>query len=590
MATSREPLRASGEYRYRLPSLSVPSSRDTDLDASAAVGYESVALFVNRAKAADHQFALTDKNARTVAEICRRLDGIPLAIELAAARVTLLTVNAIDDRLDDRFRLLAGGARSALPRQQTMRATIDWSYELLAEREKRIFEHLSVFVNGFTLEAAVAVVSGDSLDELDVIDGLTSLVEKSLVVAEPDRNEMRYRMLESTRAYAREKLNATGAAETTASRHLRYLRERFAEENELYRRTGNETPLTALFADEAEDVRAAVDWAIGHDLIGAAELLANGRWSTTALFSEGVRRSRDVLRLLPVDEFLLRARLWLSLAWMLFNVRKAEASEAAAQSVRCARSAGDAYVLAMALCTRALLDIHASKFDEAESALEEVESIAPSRDALLDRRLHDAKAYLRLLQGDFDAAAIEYEECGETRRESGDTDGAEHNALNLAEVEHARGRSARAVSLASQAAAHFKSSGDALTVLHALSNLCGYLVALDDLPNSRAAGREALALGMTLDRDGVAVTNAIEHLALIFALEGRYVTAGQLAGYAQGAYERIGYRREPTERMTHERLERLLQTNVAAEEVARLIQLGRSISADRAIALALAEP
>jgi predicted ATPase/DNA-binding XRE family transcriptional regulator len=591
IATSREPLRVSGEYRYRLPSLDVPSAKEaTGIDAGTAGRYESIALFENRAKAADHSFALTDKNAAYVAEICRRLDGIPLAIELAAARVTLLTVQAINDRLDDRFRLLAGGVRNALPRQQTMRATIDWSYELLAEREKRVFEHLSVFVNGFTLEGAVAVASGASLDELDVIDALTSLVEKSLVVGEPDRHGMRYRMLESSRAYARQKLDAIGAAETTSSRHLSYLRELFAEENELYRRTGNETPLTALFADEVEDVRAALDWAIDHDLTGAAELLVGGRWSTTALVSEGVRRSRDVLRLLPEDAFPLQARLWLSLAWMLFNVRKTQASEAASESVRCARAAGEVDGLAMALCTRSLLDIHASRFDEAESALQEVESLTPTRDALLDRRLHDAKAYLRLLQGDLDAAAIEYEKCGEMRRASGDADGAEHNALNLAEVENARGRSARAVSLASQAAAHFKSSGDALTVLHALSNLCGYLVALDDLPNSRAAGREALELGMTLDRDGIAVTAALEHLALVFALSLDYERAAQLAAYAQQGYERIGYQREPTERKTLDRIEQSLREKADKSELVRLEAVGKTLSADDAIALALRDP
>ncbi len=171
LATSREPLKAAGEYRYRLPSLSIPS-RDSarDISATNAVTYEAIALFTDRAQAAEHRFTLTDENAPIVVDICGRLDGIPLAIELAAARVSLLSVKALAEKLDDRFRLLTGGARTALPRQQTMRAAIDWSYQLLEEPERVLFRRLGIFVNGFTLEGAIAVGSGEELEKFDVFD------------------------------------------------------------------------------------------------------------------------------------------------------------------------------------------------------------------------------------------------------------------------------------------------------------------------------------------------------------------------------------------------------------------------------------
>ena len=205
LATSREPLKVAGEHTYRLPSLSLPSA---------------VALFTDRARAADHHFELSDENAPIVAELCGHLDGIPLAIELAAARVNLLSLRAIAEKLSDRFRLLSGGERSALPRQQTMRAAIDWSYDLLGSPEQRLFERLSVFAAGCTLAAATALYATEDVAEDDVLEVLSSLVDKSLVVVEFEEDEPRYRLLESFREYAREKLAARGEQTTMTHRHL----------------------------------------------------------------------------------------------------------------------------------------------------------------------------------------------------------------------------------------------------------------------------------------------------------------------------------------------------------------------------------
>ena len=185
LATSREPLRAAGEYCYRLPSLSLPSPKASrQLSVSEAAGYGAIVLFIDRARAANHRFTLTDENAPIVAVLCRRLDGVPLAMELAAARVSHLSLNALVQKLDDRFEVLTGGDRTALPRQQMMRATIDWSYNLLAAPERRVFERLSVFAGGCTLAAAATVCGGEEAAEVELFNLLSSLVDKSLVVAD----------------------------------------------------------------------------------------------------------------------------------------------------------------------------------------------------------------------------------------------------------------------------------------------------------------------------------------------------------------------------------------------------------------------
>jgi predicted ATPase/class 3 adenylate cyclase len=217
LATSREPLRIDGEHVYQMPSLAAPPVGDS-LTADQSLQYGAIALFVQRAAASDTKFKLTDESAPIVAEICRRLDGIALAIELAAARVRVLPPRQLARKLDERFRVLTGGSRTALPRQQTMHALIDWSYDLLSEREQKVFSHVSIFVGGWTLEAAEAVVNDETPD---IIDPISSLVEKSLIVAEAQET-LRYRLLESTRAFALEKLEQSGERDALARRHAQW--------------------------------------------------------------------------------------------------------------------------------------------------------------------------------------------------------------------------------------------------------------------------------------------------------------------------------------------------------------------------------
>jgi predicted ATPase/DNA-binding winged helix-turn-helix (wHTH) protein len=261
MATSREPLRAEGEYLYRVPPLDVPTEDAQDPEDMLRHG--AVQLFVARARAAESGFMPDARTAAIIAAVCRRLDGIPLAIELAAARTATLGVEGLAARLDDRFRLLTGGHRTALPRHQTLRATLDWSYELLPEPERVLLHRLAIFAGGFTLEAATAIGASAESPKIavsDVVDGVANLVAKSLVWAHVSAGVVSYRHLETTRAYAFEKLTQSGEFEQVARRHAEYYRDLFERAEAEW-----ETRPTAEWLEDyrhwIDNVRAALDWA-----------------------------------------------------------------------------------------------------------------------------------------------------------------------------------------------------------------------------------------------------------------------------------------------------------------------------------------
>jgi len=257
VATSREPLRVSGEYVYRVPPLDLPAEDNQDMED--VLRYGAVRLFVSRAHAAEPRYVAEGPAAAATVAICRRLDGIPLAIELAATRIVGLGVAGVAARLDDRFRLLTGGRRT-LPRHQTMRATLDWSYELLSESERVVLRRLGVFVGAFTLDAASAVAANAGLAASAVADAVADLVGKSLVSTDVGGPIVYYRLLETTRAYAREKLIESAEFDHIGRRHAEYYRDLFRHaEAELETRPTAEW--LSAYRPHLDDVRAALDWA-----------------------------------------------------------------------------------------------------------------------------------------------------------------------------------------------------------------------------------------------------------------------------------------------------------------------------------------
>ena len=284
LATSREALRVEGERTYRLSGLESPPASGR-LSAAEVFNFPATQLFVERAAAAANEFELNDGDAPSVAEICRDLDGIPLAIEFAAARVGAFGVQRIAALLQDRLRLLTGGHRTALPRHRTIKAALDWSYQLLDEEEKTLFRRLAIFVGGFTLEASGTAAGADGAAP-EIADRIASLVMKSLVVAEMVGEHVRFRLLETTRAYALAMLQQSGEADTLSRRHAIYYRDLVEATSRVSARIG----LSAALAPELDNIRAALRWAFapeGDGSIGVALAAASATiWFEMSLLAE----------------------------------------------------------------------------------------------------------------------------------------------------------------------------------------------------------------------------------------------------------------------------------------------------------------
>lgn len=285
LATSRESLNIAGETAYQVPSLSLPAFQKAT-SIKAIKQYESVRLFIDRANAANPNLPLNDANALAIAQICRRLDGMPLAIELAAARVNSISIEEIAARLDDRFRLLTTGNRTALPRHRTLRASIDWSYDLLSDAERLLLQRLAVFAGGFTLEAAESVCAEEN--RFEILDLLSRLVQKSLVLVQLD-NRPRYRLLETIRQYAREKLVESGAEDAVRNFHLDYFMN-FAEVTAPKLHGPEQMQVLDRLDNELDNMRAGLKWSLreGHAEKGLRLAAAlTWFWERRGYWSEG---------------------------------------------------------------------------------------------------------------------------------------------------------------------------------------------------------------------------------------------------------------------------------------------------------------
>ena len=297
LATSRERLAIAGEMVLRVPPLQIPETA-ANLTAAQAHGFEAVRLFAERARELGEEWSLTDATAPAVAAICRRLDGIPLAIEMAVPRLRVLSLSQLADGLDERFRLLSDGSRTALPRHRTLQAVIDWSYALLSESEKVLLQQLSIFAGSVELDAIAALVSSPELPDSQILDLLMSLIEKSLVVTERGAGALRYRLLESTCEYSRQRL-APDAALALRRRHAEYFRARLAQASAEWETTPGE-PWLGCYGGDIDELRAALQWAfgpqgdaaLGLEIVGISHVI----WGELGLTSEHRRWVQEALR------------------------------------------------------------------------------------------------------------------------------------------------------------------------------------------------------------------------------------------------------------------------------------------------------
>jgi predicted ATPase/class 3 adenylate cyclase len=395
IASSREALGIAGETNYRVPSLSLPDPQA--VDPQSLIQSEAAQLFVDRALAAQPRFKVTAQNSPAIAQICGRLDGIPLALELAAARVKVFTPEQIATRLDDRFRLLTGGSRTALPRQQTLRALIDWSHDLLPEPERALLRRLSVFAGGWALEAADAICAGGQgsagiLLPADVIDALTRLVDKSLVVVDENvpGGEARYRLLETIRQYARDRLLESGESALVRDRHLDWF-VCLAEEAEPGLRGSEALSWLVRLTLEQENLRAALAWGLEHRPEDALAIAGNLQafWAKDMGLSGGrdwVQKTLERTAALPPADgegaarrLLRRARGLTAACLLAMNQGFAnEAHALSAEAVALARASGDRSLLAYALSFGVAADTLRGDLPSARAAGEE--SLVLARD------------------------------------------------------------------------------------------------------------------------------------------------------------------------------------------------------------------
>jgi predicted ATPase/class 3 adenylate cyclase len=480
LPSSREALGLTGEVVFRVPPLSLPDSRLVPALERLAE-YEAVRLLVDRALAVKPDFTLTDDTAAAVVQICRRLDGIPLAIELAAARVRTLSVQQITAHLDERFRLLTGGSRTALPRHQTLRGLIDWSYGLLSEAERELFRRVSVFVGGWTLEASVAVCAGVDVDRYDIVELLGRLVDKSLCLIDGEGSDPRYRLLETIRQYGFEKLAETSEGQVVRARHRDFYLG-FAEDAEPRLQGPEQVAWLQRLEADHDNLRAALRWSLDCDETEAALRLGSALslfWDTHGYVREG----REWL-----DELLAHAR------------------ERPTSTVTARRALGK--VLDAASRTRARW----SEFPQATEFL--TQGLAVWRELGDKRGIAEALNNLAVgatQSGDRVRARVLVAESLALFRELSDKRGTAHALNNLAEILRGDGDLPGARALFEESVPLFEAIEERRGLSHALDNLGGILTAQGDYGPAEALYSRSRRLAEELG-DNHAVATALRSL------------------------------------------------------------------------------
>jgi predicted ATPase/class 3 adenylate cyclase len=536
LATSREPLEVSGEVVWRAPSLGLPGGGANDLSLIRAA--DAVTLFCERARAADHDFVLTPDNAPDVARICHRLDGIPLALELAAARLKVLTAAQIADRLDDRFRLLGAGPRTVAVRQRTLRATMDWSYDLLAGAEQILLQRISVFAGGFTLEGAEAVAGdGLAINPADVLDLLARLVDKSLVGTDGHRREARYSLLETVKQYAAEKLIAAGADDEFRRRHRDYYAGLAAAYLDTDPQAAEDPWITDTFVVERANLREALDWSLGvrdgPESVAFVAMLGI-YWTLDGHFAEAWARIEPALSLEPHSETKARTRALNALGFLFSEHRGAVAQAitlhgealAMARRIDDQREAGlSAFWLGTQLVRQG--DLTGAEAALAAAMAHYGPGAADSAGGL--GHCEFMLGWVRLAAGDPTRARRHFEDALVLCQQAGSNNGAAHALSALATMAAAAGETQRAEALAGEGVLAARRLGWSATRLMALTRAAEVGILSGNVVTAAGHVREALEL--LRDRGGNAwLADTLEMAALIRASTAALTDAARLLG------------------------------------------------------------
>ncbi|MEU0569028.1 LuxR C-terminal-related transcriptional regulator [Nonomuraea sp. NPDC005983] len=552
LATSRQPLRVPGEHLLDVPPLTVPEEDESAL-AGAEAHNEAVCLFADRVAAVVPGFTVDAGNSLAVARLCRRLDGIPLAIELAAVRMRALSVEQILDRLNDRFRLLTKGSTAAMPRQRTLRALVDWSYDLCSPEERTLWQRLSVFSGGCALEAAEQVCSGDGIDPLDVFDGLSGLVDKSILLRKEQNVDVRYEMLETLRQYGEEKLVESGRRTALRLRHRDWCRDLAARAEAEWFGPHQMDWLVRLHQEQA-NVRAALEFSLAEPGEAWAALeIAAAMWSHRLSWtspSEGRHWLDRALAMAPEPSARRAKALWVD-AWLVLLGGDCVAAKPLLDECReLAERLDDPAQLAGAIHITGFAALIAGNFERAFTLLEE---------ALARRRALDSRglAWVALFQlamaavfmDDPRSAALCEDVLDTSRRENAEW--CASYALWIAALDRWR-------------------RGDPETAIAMIHD----------------AVRTKLR-----SHDHLGIAQCLEGLAWVLADEKNDERAAQLLGSAHTVWRSIGTSLSGLGHLAgfHDRCEAQLRQNLGEREFAAAFQRGSELPLDHAVAYALEE-
>ena len=633
VASSREALGIRGEVTFPVPSLSLPDLAHLPVVEQFSQ-YEAVKLFIERALLVAPHFSVTNENVPFIAQICYRLDGIPLAIELAAARVKMLSVEQISRRLDDRFRLLTGGARTLLPRQQTLRALIDWSYDLLSEQERLFLRRLSVFAGGWTLEAAEAVCSGveeDAIQTYDVLDLLSQLVHKSLVVVveHSQSGETRYRMLETIRQYARDRLLEVEGSDTFRQPHLSYFVKLTAQAGpELYR--SNQAFWLNRLDEELDNLRLALEWALATDVHSGLQIVAGPIYRFWLFRSTSRELGSWLAQFLQQDgeSDPLRVRALAIQSQCVVNTKGnfGEAHQLAEKSLQMARSLGDRQSEAFSLSILGGFTLLQGSVGEATPLLEQ--SLAIYREWKDKAGQAGAIDWLSINNSDLERATAYAREGLALCRELGDLTGIASILTTLARLTYARGDFSSPASWLDEVLSIARQIGDQVREDEALITYGSLMYWQGDYQQAIAYYEQGIVLGenigyhyqilwayiymaYALMRQGeiqkahqrfadgmrgmqkadlvIGIVFAVEGLASLNANQGQAERAAQLFAWADAMRLRLGDPRPPVEQASVGRDLNVIRVTLDDSDIARLSSKGQSLTLEGAVAFALGE-
>jgi predicted ATPase/DNA-binding XRE family transcriptional regulator/Tfp pilus assembly protein PilF len=547
LATSREALGILGESLYPVPSLELPDFQHLLENFRR---YESVRLFEERAQLIRMNFSLTLENTPAVAKICTHLDGIPLAIELAAARVGTFSAEQIAVRLEESFSLLTTGNRTALPRHKTLQATIEWSYDLLSSEEQTLFRRLSVFVNSWTLEAAESICSDVNVKSKVIIALLTQLINKSLVIKDEMEDETRYRMLETIRQFACEKLMESEEDQVSIKAHAEYFLN-FVEEVEP-QLTGAEQIIWINHLEvEYDNLRAALDWFIrtrhGNSALRLASAL--GRfWHIRGLFREGREFLKHAIQI-GIDS--------------------------------------DKNLQAKALCWDGILAYTQGDYEIAQSTLNH--SLAISY-VLEDKRgMADALYFIGVInriQEDHTEAQESFEESLKLRYGLNDMHGVANALINLGSLFQSRGDNARALEMFQESLEIFHELAYKRGIAYSLLNLGNVTYVQKEMKRSREFYKESLALSYELG-DRWSAAYALTGLANILGSERQYMLCAQMQAVVTDLLDQLSTEFEPFEQKEFNRTAVTLKATLGDERYCQWFEEGKSLSLEKAIELAI---